>query len=142
MTREEQINERYKGLKLLRVVFPEFWQKSYESKNNFFRYVYDNAKRSIDMLEKYPCIEIEKWLKENPSWQNDDSCKDFWHDHCWLCEEAETVYADMKGVFYCSEEEHGLFGHSWICFKCFDNFKERFGWTVVGEAEDIIYKDE
>jgi hypothetical protein len=55
--------------------------------------------------------------------------KDWDHDHCHFCfrrfAEPRTGYDDSVEYGYTTPCEY-----NWICKKCFDDFKDRFGWIV------------
>ena len=58
----------------------------------------------------------------NPEWD---------HDHCFFCG-AKFSLEDAPGLLhegYSTEDEY-----RWICDRCFDDFKDRFRWTVKAEA--------
>jgi hypothetical protein len=60
---------------------------------------------------------------KNPGWD---------HDHCAFCT-AKFMLGDMPDALqegYCT-----LNGYYWICMICFDDFRERFGWRVLGAAD-------
>ena len=47
----------------------------------------------------------------------------FWHEHCDFC--WEKALTDNHSTFYCTED----FKY-WICEECFEDFKNRFHWSV------------
>ena len=56
---------------------------------------------------------------QNPSWD---------HDHCSFCW-AKFMVEDVPDVLhegYCTFDDY-----HWICSRCFDDFKELFGWRVA-----------
>ena len=56
---------------------------------------------------------------KKPSWD---------HDHCSFCW-AKFMVEDVPDVLhegYCTLDDY-----HWICGKCFDDFKELFGWRVA-----------
>jgi hypothetical protein len=58
---------------------------------------------------------------KNPAWD---------HDHCFFCN-TEFSLQDGPGLLhegYSTEEEY-----RWICTTCFEDFKDRFHWTVRAE---------
>ena len=111
-------DEIYKGIKLLQIKFPKFWQRAVEVKNNFFRYVFDEAERHV------------KLLKRGEDYLADELCQKWWHRHCTFC--WKTLEADMQEECYCSED-----GDYWICAECYNDFKKRFEWKVTENAQDI-----
>jgi hypothetical protein len=57
--------------------------------------------------------------------------KDWDHDHCEFCG-AKFMVTDRPGVLhegYATEDDY-----RWICPKCFEDFKDMFGWKVTGES--------
>ena len=52
------------------------------------------------------------------------------HDHCEFCWAKFTVEdcPDVLHRGYATTDDY-----HWICEKCFDDFKDLFKWTVVGE---------
>ena len=112
-------HEQYwKSKKLFKIIFPEFWQSAYETKNIFFQYVFAEAKKHVELLGKY-----KEYLEG-------DCCREFWHRHCNFC--MKEITTDMNEECYCSED-----GSDWICSECFNDFKERFGWKVFENIQDI-----
>lgn len=115
---EEKIyEEQYKDIKLLQIIFPEFWQNAYKKKNNFFHHVYAEAKQHVDFG-----ICGKEWLEK-------DRCKELWHRHCDFC--WKKINIDIQGRCYCSEDIE-----LWICAECFNTFKEHFEWTYE-KVQDI-----
>ncbi len=51
------------------------------------------------------------------------SKSDLWHDHCDFCWEKITNKYD-KNAYTTLDEYH------WICEECFNDFKDKFKWTV------------
>jgi len=59
---------------------------------------------------------------KNPQWD---------HDHCLFCW-AKFSLGDPPGALhegYSTEDEY-----RWICSRCFEDFKDRFHWTVRSET--------
>lgn len=60
------------------------------------------------------------------------------HDHCAFCwaaimeadDAAEPGATLTEGYATTAEHPRGE-NYYWICPRCFEDFKERFGWTVV-----------
>lgn len=118
---EEKIyEEQYKCANFLQITFPEFWQKSYEKKNNFYQHVYLEAKKHVEIL------------KRGEEYLNGDLCKEWWHRHCDFC--WKTIDTNLNGECYCSEDIE-----LWVCAECFNAFKGHFEW-VAEIAEDIPAK--
>ena len=44
----------------------------------------------------------------------------------------KSITTDTKEICYCSKD-----GLDWICAECFNDFKEKFGWTVLDNIQDI-----
>lgn len=108
----------WKGKSLLQITFPEFWHRAYETGNRFFRYVYDEARRHVEL----------RGIDE--SYLRGDRCRELWHRHCDFCTKEITTDADE--TCYCTED-----GSDWICSECFEDFKQKFEWKVKGNAQDI-----
>lgn len=60
-----------------------------------------------------------KYRKPSQSWD---------HDHCEFCwsKFMEEDYPDVLHEGYTTEN-----GYRWVCAKCFQDFKDRFEWTIV-----------
>lgn len=59
----------------------------------------------------------------NPTWD---------HDHCEFCT-AEFMVEDHPDVLH--EGYATLDDYRWICPTCFEDFRERFAWTVVERGD-------
>ena len=59
-------------------------------------------------------------------WQSDREGWD--HDHCSFCW-AKFGTADLEDVDH-TEGYVTSDGSHWVCRPCFDDFRDRFGWTV------------
>ena len=70
--------ESIKNLKVLHIKFPDFWQKSYNSKNNFYYYIFNEAARHVKLFGKY-----EEYL-------SDDRCVKFFHRNCNFCTHVQN----------------------------------------------------
>ena len=59
-----------------------------------------------------------KWHTKNPKWD---------HDHCEFCwaKFMDKESPDVLREGYCTENSY-----HWICDKCFNDFKEKFGFVV------------
>ena len=110
-------NEDYlNNLTLYKVVFPDFWKKSYAFKNKFYQ-----------MIKVYG----ENWVNSGrggKEFLEDEKIQHFWHEHCALC--WEKAVTDKNSTFYCTID----FKY-WICEECFDDFKDRFHWNIKQMAE-------
>jgi len=60
-----------------------------------------------------------KWVTLQEGWD---------HDHCEFCH--ETLCASTEVPAYCTEDYY-----SWICEECYQDFKESFGWVLVGALD-------
>lgn len=61
-----------------------------------------------------------------PSTQND-------HAHCSFCWEKFGLFEDMATVGYKT-----IGGNWWICDQCFQDFKDKFEWTVAkADGDDV-----
>ena len=114
---EKKYYAHYKGMQLLQIKFPEFWQRAYETKNNFYQYILAGA------VEDSKTFGYEEYLQ-------DDRVHEFWHTHCNFC--MKTITADMNEECYCSEDDT-----TWVCTECFNDFKERFKWKVQANVQDV-----
>jgi hypothetical protein len=102
---------------LFRIVFPEFWEQAYRAKNNFYQYVFDEAKRHVELFGRYA------------EYLEGARCGEFWQRHCSLC--TKEITTDTNEECYCSED-----GLDWLCAECFNDFKERFNWQAI-DIQDI-----
>ncbi|MGA2035170.1 MAG: hypothetical protein ABSG68_23230 [Thermoguttaceae bacterium] len=52
------------------------------------------------------------------------------HDHCAFCWAKFMVedHADVLHHGYATSDDY-----HWVCDKCFDDFKDLFGWSVIDE---------
>lgn len=100
--------------KFQKIKFPDFWAKSCESKNAFYHKVIDDAEAYVNEFHRY-----EDYLK-------DDRVQLFWHEHCFFC--FEKFMTDMDVECYCTTD----FEH-WICEECFNDFKNKFDFSVIDE---------
>jgi hypothetical protein len=64
------------------------------------------------------------------------------HDHCDFCwatlmdtsgfeERWREEHSDVLDSGYTPAPPHEGFGSVWVCPACFEDFRERFGWSVV-----------
>ncbi len=104
--------EEYLSNKTLhKVKFPEFWKESYLEKNGFYQEV---SAQALNHTELFP--DMKDWLEG-------EKIQHLWHDHCEFC--WDKVTTDTECEFYSTED-----WHHWICKECFNDFKDKFHWTV------------
>ncbi len=96
-----------KGASIKKIKFPDFWEKSFVIKNDFFKLIKSDA---VNFVKTYG--KGEDYLVE-------DKVQDFWHEHCVFCTDKITT-RDHKEC-YCTEDYS-----TWICKSCYDDFKELF----------------
>ena len=76
----------------------------------------------------------EKYLKGVPLWRKRYvRYSESWeHDHCEFCWAKFMVedYPDVLHEGYATEDNY-----RWICEQCFEDFKDLFGWKVMGAKE-------
>jgi hypothetical protein len=61
-------------------------------------------------------------------WKEYHTPSESWdHDHCAFCwaKFMEGDYPDVLHMGYATEDDY-----DWVCKRCFDDFKEMFGWTA------------
>jgi hypothetical protein len=60
--------------------------------------------------------------------------EDWDHDHCAFCWAKFLVAGAGEGLHegYVTED-----GYHWICGRCFEDFREEFGWTGGGGEFEI-----
>ena len=101
---------------LYKIVFPAFWKTAYKNKNLFYQKIERYAKKYVETTNRgHEYLEGEK-------------IQHFWHDHCSFC--LEKALTDKPCTFYCTEDMY-----YWICEECFQDFKEKFNWTVKSAEE-------
>ena len=65
-------------------------------------------------------------------WRQWWPCREGWdHDHCAFC---QVDIADFDGTPEHPVERAGFVtedDYHWVCKSCFDDFRERFNWTVA-----------
>ena len=107
-------NENYfKNIKLFKVTFPDYWKQSYTCKNDFYKFVFDDASN------------FTKYKPEYLIYLKDDQVRKLWHTHCDLC--TKTITIDENAEYYCTEDYF-----SWICKECFEEFKMFYNWVDNG----------
>ena len=77
----------------------------------------------------------ETWLSNRSlRWATWAPYRESWdHDHCAFC--SAEFAAELSGhVDYAAGYVTADDNYTWICQPCFDDFHERFGWTVVESA--------
>ena len=104
---------------LYKVVFPDFWQRAYIDKNAFYQLV---LKEAVSHVDRFP--HTKEYLEA-------DKIQLFWHAHCDLC--WEKAMTDIECEFYCTKDML-----HWVCKECFDDFKDKFGWTVKSSDELFV----
>ena len=62
---------------------------------------------------------------KNPNWD---------HDHCEFCwtKFAPDASPDVLHEGYCTEDEY-----HWVCTQCFNDFQDRFQWSVIKKEADL-----
>ena len=119
MEQDWRLNGQEKYLKdaiLYKVVFPAFWENAYIEKNMFFQKISEYAQNHVAHFpDKKEYLEGEK-------------IQLFWHEHCEFC--WEKAMTNIECEFYCTKDMRW-----WICKDCFEDFKDKFGWTVKSADE-------
>lgn len=100
-----------KNKSLKKIIFPDFWEKSYIEKNEFFKKIKTDAENFVSKFQT-----SEEYLQG-------EKIQDFWHRHCVFC--TDTITTRDHRVCYCSEQDD-----EWICESCYKDFKELFGWKL------------
>ena len=122
MEQDWRLNGQEKYLQnvvLYRVIFPDFWNKAYAEKNEFYQIILRGAKNHVKMFPRTkPYLEGEK-------------VQEFWHEHCEFC--YDKAMTKTPSEFYCTTDMY-----RWICKKCFNDFKDKFGWTVKSSDELFV----
>ena len=119
MEQDWRINGQEEYLKdaiLYKVVFPAFWEKAYIEKNMFFQKISEYAQNYVAQFpDKKEYLEGERLQL-------------FWHEHCEFC--WEKAMTNIECEFYCTKDMRW-----WVCKDCFEDFKDKFGWTVKSADE-------
>lgn len=103
--------EDLSGTVFYKITFPEFWNKAYREKNEFFKLIEQDAREWVAHTNQgHEFLEGEK-------------IQHFWHEHCDLCYLKATT--DSNCTFYVTAD----LGH-WICEECFNDFKEELNWKT------------
>ena len=99
-----------------KIKFPEFWQKACREKNGFYNLIEECA------------FSFVKETGRGQEYLEGEKIRHFWHEHCYFCWDKAT--ADKDCIFYCTEDMK-----YWFCEKCFNDYKDKFGWTVKSGEE-------
>lgn len=102
-----------KQARLIRIRFPEFWQRSYREQNAFYQKLHRYAHRVVEQTGR------------RREYLEGDKIQHLWHDHCEFC--WEKVLTDKECAFYCTEDYR-----YWICPECVRDFREEFAFEVEG----------
>lgn len=102
---------------LYKIEFPQFWEKAYQTKNAFYALVEAEAQRWIGAG------------RANADELFAEKVQHIWHEHCAFC--WEKALTNKACVFYCTTD----FKH-WICEECFNDFKNKFHWTIHGYDDE------
>ena len=119
MEQDWRINGQEEYLKdaiLYKVVFPAFWEKAYIEKNMFFQKISEYAQNYV---AQFP--DTKEYLEG-------ERLQLFWHEHCEFC--WEKAMTNIECEFYCTKDMRW-----WVCKDCFEDFKDKFGWTVKSADE-------
>ena len=104
---------------LYRIVFPEFWEKAYADRNGFYQIIFKYAENHV------------KSFQETKPYLEGDKIQLFWHEHCDFC--SKKAMTNIECEFYCTKDMK-----YWICKECFEDFKDKFSWTVKSSDELLI----
>ena len=96
---------------LYKIKFPEFWKAAYKEKNAFYQKV-------LKCAESYAALYPDK-----SEYLEGEKIQLLWHDHCEFC--WEKAMTDTECEFYCTKDMR-----YWICKECYEDFKDKFNWTV------------
>ena len=61
-----------------------------------------------------------RWELQKPDWD---------HDHCAFC---WTKFAEFDGPEILHEGYATEDRHEWVCQGCVGDFRQRFGWSLIG----------
>ena len=104
----------WKGKKVIKIKFPEFWLISQQTQNEFYQLVQNSAKTFVETFNRGQEFLAEELLHE------------FWHEHCDFCTDKITIECDC--VVYCTEDYY-----CWMCSDCFDEFQEQLNLSVINK---------
>ena len=110
--------EYLKDVVLYRIVFPDFWNKAYASKNEFYQSILRYAETHV------------KNFPNTKEYLEGEKIQLFWHEHCDFC--WEKAMTNKECEFYCTKDMR-----YWICKECFEDFKDKFGW-IVKSADELF----
>lgn len=99
------------GIELSEVKFPDFWEQSYLTKNDFYQMIKNEAENFVREYDRG-----KEFLKG-------EKVQKFWHAHCDFC--TETITAEDSRVCYCNGDYT-----VWICRNCFEDFCQRFNFKL------------
>ena len=102
--------------RLYKIIFPGVWKTAYKNKNLFYQRIERDAQIHV------------KTTNHGHEYLEGEKIQHFWHEHCDFC--WEKALTDKDCTFYCTEDMH-----YWICEKCFQDFREKFNWTVKSDEE-------
>ena len=105
-------DEYLSGETLLKISFPDFWNESFATQNDFFLSIKNDAEKFVNEYGK------------GAEYLRGELIQDFWHAHCDFC--TEKILTRDHRTCYCTRDFE-----TWICEKCFNDFHDRFGWKVV-----------
>ena len=112
--------EYLKDVVLYKIVFPVFWAKAFADKNEFYQSILRYAETHV------------KNFPDTKEYLEGEKIQFFWHEHCDFCWEKAMTNTECE--FYCTKDMR-----YWICAECFNDFKDRFNWTVKS-AEELSNK--
>ena len=95
-----------------KIIFPDFWNKAYAEKNDFFQ----SIKLDGEMF-------VEKYGR-GKEFLVGDKIQDFWHEHCVLCTDKITTRDNR--VCFCADNYS-----TWVCQTCYEDFKAHFNWNEI-----------
>ena len=119
MEQDWRLNNQEKYLQnstLYKIIFPDFWEKAYADKNEFYHRILRCAENHV---KAYP--DAGEHLEG-------DKIQLFWHEHCEFC--MKKAMTNIECEFYCTKDMY-----YWICKECFEDFKDKFGWNVKSADE-------
>jgi len=118
------INQEYfKGLKLKKIKFPEFWEKSYLIRNDFYDMIRADAE---SFVSKYG---------DGREYLIGEKIEEFWHSHCVFC--TEKITTKENKICYCSEDYK-----DWVCNTCYEDFKDPLEFELIYDIATNLEKEE